>query len=158
MRAPTRSTVAMGAALAGLALAAFATFRTARYPAAPPRADDAATQAELVRLRAQVETLGRAVAHLRATSAPAAAPAVDGLPAATGAPTAPVDDEPAAAAPTPPTYRAFEAPRGVVVTTAGSGLAVRNTDPSLTGQVVTVTGERDDGERELLTIVVPAPE
>ncbi len=149
MRAPSVTTVA---AIAGLALAGFATVRSAR-PAAPSRPASAGAQAEIARLQRQVEVLAGAVAQLR--SAPptsVAQPALDHtIDPAIGQPTA---DEPTLV----PGYRSFDAPAGISVSGDTSAIAVRNTDPALTGQIVTVTGERDDGARDVLVVVIPPPE
>lgn len=153
MRAPAQATVAMVAALASLAIASFAVLRPAFYAAAVT-ASDGADRAEVARLQQQVAALAGTVARLRAAGpglAPIAPAATDGEPALAPRP----DDAPTPTAPTAPTYRSFEAPYGVTVTADHGALAVHNTNPALAGKVITVTGERDDGEREVVMVVVP---
>lgn len=72
---------------------------------------------------------------------------------------------PAGAAAAPPAEEAprlvrFTAPRrGVsIAQTEGGGISVRNDDPSLTGQMMVVQAEAEDGTSRPMTVMVPAPE
>jgi hypothetical protein len=158
MRAPTRLTVTTVAAIAGLALAGFATVQSARLPGAPTvAADPSASRAEVERLQRQVDLLTRVVGQLRDERATGAAPGASATPSV--AALDPASGQPTEAEPTLlPSYRSFDAPAGVTILENGGAFAVRNTDPALTGQVLRVTGERDDGSRDVMVVVVPPPE
>lgn len=151
MRGAARSTVTLAAALAALALLGYTSLRGSAPPPAPATDD---VRAELARLERRVDALTRALALARAappatahTAPPIAAPA--GAVAPDGAD----DDDPGPAL----RFRAFDAPAGLTVTADGAAISVRNHDPALAGQLVPITAERDDGAREVLTVLVPEP-
>ena len=152
MRAPTQATVALIASLCGLGLAGVAIVRPALYHAAVASTDDGATRTDVARLERQVEVLTATVTRLRAAAPTPTTVAVAVAPTADADADADIDvDGPSTA----PSYRAFEAPLGVTVHADHGALAVHNTNPALAGQVVTITGERDDGVRERLVVMVP---
>ena len=99
-------------------------------------------QAQTALLRAQVEAL---------TTRAAAAPA------STVAPTNPGANANAPATDAPVRQLSVQTP-GLEVEERGGGLWVTNRDPALTGQVLTLDAQTDDGETKTITITVPPPE
>ena len=149
MSASARANVSLILALTALALASYSSLRDL---AVPPRVTyDGGHDAQLAALERRVDGLTRALVLAR--SGPSAAPAA----AQPGDGAAPAEEVVAAEPSPPPAYRTFDAPAGITITADGGAISVRNTDPALTGQLVPVIGEREDGEREAFTIVVPAP-
>jgi hypothetical protein len=132
---------------AALLLAAYAVLRGS--PQAPVTSASDEVRAELGALRDEVAALRRERVQRQIAAAPAAPPTP-----ADGGHT--VEARPLQ--PTPPRYVRFEAPAGLHVEQVASGdLQVRSTDPSLTGQLLTITAVDQDGGRAALRILVPPP-
>lgn len=133
---------------AALVVALVSAFRSS--PAVPPCACAVEVTRETHdRLAQQVTQIAAAIARIDDR------PDSTGVTASGGEQRAPGETSP----PEPAPFVRFEAPGNLAVTsTEQGGLAVRNTDPAMTGQVIVIHGERDDGTREPLTIIVPPPD
>lgn len=119
---------------------------------APTPAKPAECQCDTAPLRAEIAALRSELAALRGFAERAASrPPIEAGTAA-APPTSP--------APPPRRYVRFEVPhRGLDVHQDARGsLSVRNDDPALTGQIVVVQGEDEDGARHPVTLTVPPPE
>ena len=113
----------------------------APLPVVSPQVD-AATELEALRLR--VRALERRLESGPQAALPPAAPS-----------NGPVPDVAVAR----PAYVSFSVPSPKLsVEQQGAGFAMHNTDPALTGEVVTVEARLADGGVERLVMVVPAPE
>lgn len=135
--------------LAALVVAVFGLVREPARAPAPAATGDA-----------RYDQLATEVRMLRATLAQrdARPNAAAMIAAVTPDPATPSTATPPPAVPTAKLVH-FEAPRGLAITADDrDSVVVKNDDPSLTGKVMQVEAERDDGTKQMLTIVVPPPE
>lgn len=124
-----------------------------RPRAAPtPLANSPDARAELLELQAQVRSLQRDVAALQRQALPAGPQRPEARDPDGGAARAAFGEAP------PPRYLRFEGPGALHIEQVESGdLRVTNTDPALSGHLLTIQAYDADGGRHALPVLVPPP-